>query len=144
MHTFPVHLPADHGASARLVLDAQLTNDELWELCRRNDLAQIERTREGYIVMNAPEGGSTGDGNAEIIAQLRNWWKTHRRGRVYDSNTGFELPDGSMLSPDAAYLTSERLFPLTPAERRRFLPACPNFIIELLSPSDRLPEIQQK
>ena len=72
--------------------------------------------------MHPPTGGLTSDGNAEIVAQLRPWWKTHRRGRVFDSNGGFFLPDGSMLSPDASYVLPQKLKGLTKDESDR-LPA---------------------
>ena len=94
--------------------------------------------------MNPPAGLFTGDGNAEIIRQLRNWWLLHRQGRVTDSNTGFYLPDGSVLSPDAAYLRPEQLRGLTKAQGARFPRLCPNFVIELLSDSDRLRDAQEK
>ncbi len=88
--------------------------------------------------MNRPAGMLTSDGNSEIARQLRNWWITHRRGRVGDSSAGFYLPDGSLLSPDAAYLLPETLAKTAKAELRGFPHICPDFVIELRSPSDRL------
>ena len=88
--------------------------------------------------MNAPAGHSTGDGNSEINQQLRAWWKEHRRGKVSDSSAGFFLPDGSSLSPDAAYVTAEQLEGLTREDRARFLRMAPAFVVELRSPSDSL------
>ena len=82
-----------------------MTDAQLEEFCRLNEMAQVERTREGVIRLNAPAGTEGSDGNAELTTQLREWWKTHRRGRVYDSSGGFSLPDSSMLSPDGAYCT---------------------------------------
>jgi len=96
------------------------------------------------IVVHAPTGLSTGDGNAEITAQLRNWWKRHRRGRVTDSNTGFFLPDGSMLSPDAAYITHEQAATLKSEDLNHFGRMTPAFVIELRSKSDPLPELKRK
>jgi hypothetical protein len=75
--------------------------------CAANDFARLERTREGKIVVNAPAGGDTSSSNGEITAQLRYWWKEHRKGRVFDSSAGFFLPDGSVLNPDAAYATTD-------------------------------------
>lgn len=94
--------------------------------------------------MNAPAGGDSSSGNSEIDTQLRTWWKTHKRGQVYDSNAGFYLPDGSMLSPDAAYLTAEKFALLTREDRKRFPRVCPDFIIELLSETDRLSVAKKK
>lgn len=127
-----------------LVLDPPLTDAEFEALCRDNENVQLERTREGVIRMNPPAGGLTGDGNAEIIRQLRNWWMVRRQGRVFDSNTGFYLPDSSMLSPDAAYIAPERLKGLTKAELTGFPRLCPDFLIELLSESDSLAKAKNK
>ncbi len=94
--------------------------------------------------MNPPAGGFTGDGNREIIHQLSVWWKLHGTGRAFDSNTGFRLPDSSTLSPDAAYLSAERLKKLTRADFTVFPRVCPDFVIELLSESDMLKDTQVK
>ena len=79
-----------------------------------------------------------------IIHQLRLWWKTHRRGKVADSNGGFFLKDGSMLSPDAAYLSPETLAGIPPAGVRGLPHLCPDFVIELLSRSDSFRDTQEK
>jgi Uma2 family endonuclease len=80
-----------------LTVEPPLTDAEFEAMCLQNDDILYERTREGAIRMNPPTGAFTGDGNAEIIHQLRSWWDTHLRGRVFDNNTGFFLLDGSML-----------------------------------------------
>ena len=94
--------------------------------------------------MNAPAGGDTSSGNAEITRQLSNWSIQHRRGRVFDSSAGFFLPDGSMLSPDAAYTVAEQLRALTRDDRARFLRLAPAFIVELRSLSDSLSKCAEK
>jgi Uma2 family endonuclease len=94
--------------------------------------------------MHPPTGFLTGDGNAEITSQLRVWWKTHRRGRVIDSNGTFFLADSSMLSPDASYVLPNKLKGLTRDELTGFPRLCPDFVIELLSISDSLPKAQEK
>jgi len=127
-----------------VVLDPPLTDEEFERLCAANNLARLERTKEGKIVVNAPAGGDTSSGNSEITAQLRDWWKQHRKGRVFDSSAGFFLPDGSVLSPDAAYATAEQMRGLTKEIRKRFLRFTPAFVIELLSPSDSLTEAKKK
>jgi Uma2 family endonuclease len=127
-----------------LVPGRALTDAEFEELCLFNDLIQFERTKDGEILMNPPTAMGTTDGNAEIIFQLRAWWKTHRRGRVFDSNGGFYLPDGSMLSPDAAYVSPETLKGITKADLKHFLRRTPDFIIELLSTSDRRVQAETK
>ncbi|HZD48915.1 MAG TPA: Uma2 family endonuclease [Silvibacterium sp.] len=120
-----------------------LSDDDFEALCFANDWIQFERTKDGEILMHTPAGGDTGSANAEIIKQLSVWWDTHERGRVYDSNTGFFLPDGSMYSPDTAYVLPENL---GPRERRgrKMAHHCPDFVIEQLPQSDRLPKAQAK
>jgi Uma2 family endonuclease len=127
-----------------IALHPPLSDEEFENLCQRTEFVQLERTKEGTIQVNVPAGGTTGEGNSEIIRQLRNWWIRHRRGRVYDSNTGFFLPDGSMLSPDAAYLTPEQLVGLSQSELSRFIRRAPAFVVELRSPSDRISSVAEK
>ena len=127
-----------------LVLDPPVSDAEFEALCRDNDNVRFERTKEGAIRMNPPAGGWTSDGNAEIVYQLRSWWTDHERGRVFDSSGGFRLPDGSTLSPDASYLSVERLKLLPKGALRGFPKVCPDFVIELLSESDTLEATQSK
>jgi len=127
-----------------LAVDPPLSDDELEAFCLQNEHLQIERTNEGAIRMNPPTGAMTGDGNSEINCQLRNWWNSHLRGRVFDSNTGFFLPDGSMLSPDASYVLPEQLEGITRKQLTGILRLYPAFVIELLSASDGLAETGRK
>ena len=119
-----------------LVLDPPVSDAEFEALCRENDGVRLERTREGAVRMNPPAGGWSSRGNQEISRQLGNWWATHERGSVFDSSGGFRLPDGSTLSPDAAYLSEERMRALPKGELRSFPRVCPDFLIELLSETD--------
>jgi Uma2 family endonuclease len=137
-------LPIDAETPRSLVLDPPLTDAEFEALCAANDLILFERTREGEILMHSPTGALTSDGNAEIVTQLRLWWRTHRRGRVFDANGGFFLPDGSMLSPDASYVLPHRLEGLSKDELTGFPHLCPDFVVELLSISDSLSKAHQK
>jgi Uma2 family endonuclease len=127
-----------------VVVDPPLSDDEFELLSELSQSAILERSKEGTIIVNAPAGGMTSDGNREITEQLSRWWKTHRRGRVFDSSAGFFLPDGSMLSPDAAYVTAEQLQGITRKELARFLRLAPAFVLELRSESDRLPPAEEK
>ncbi|HEY0794453.1 MAG TPA: Uma2 family endonuclease [Acidisarcina sp.] len=97
-----------------VVIDPPMSDADFEEFCLTNQNVQIERASDGVIRMNAPAGGLTGDGNAEIVYQLRSWWHQHHRGRVFDSSTGFYLADGSVLSPDSAYVLPEKLAGLDP------------------------------
>jgi Uma2 family endonuclease len=127
-----------------IVLDPPLSDEEFERLCEQSDFAALERSKEGTILVNAPAGGMTSDGNREITTQLSIWWKQHRRGRAFDSSVGFFLPDGSMLSPDAAYVTAGQLQGLTREDLAHFLHLAPAFIIELRSQSDSLAQATEK
>jgi Uma2 family endonuclease len=127
-----------------IVFNPPLSDEEFEKLCEKTEFAFVERTKEGTILMNAPAGGATSDGNREITTQLSNWWKQHRRGRAFDSSGGFFLPDGSMLNPDASYTTAEQVKGLTREDFAHFLRLAPAFVIELRSQSDRLADIAQK
>lgn len=127
-----------------IALNPPLSDEEFERLSEKCDFAFLERSKEGTIIVNAPAGSMTSDGNSEINRQFRNWWIRHRRGRVFDSSGGFFLPDSSVLNPDAAYATAEQLRGLTRAELARFLRLTPAFVIELRSESDRLAAVQEK
>lgn len=100
-----------HSLPDRLSWDRPLTDDEFEALALANESLQLERTKEGEIIVTPQTGDDTGRANAEIIEQLSIWWDTHERGAVYDSSTAFFLPDGSNLSLDAAYVLPETLGP---------------------------------
>jgi Uma2 family endonuclease len=127
-----------------IVLSPPLNDDEFERMSMQCDNASLERSKEGVILVNAPAGGMTSDGNSEINRQLRSWWMQHRQGRAFDSSAGFFLPDGSVLSPDSAYATAEQLSGLTRSQLARFPRLAPAFVIELLSASDRLAEATGK
>jgi Uma2 family endonuclease len=128
----------------RLVVDPPMSDAELESFCSANDLFQIERSRDGVIWMNPPAGRETTSANSEITGQLYIWWREHERGQVADSSGGFYLADGSMLSPDAAYLLPETLTSMKIERRTSFYTVRPDFVIELLSPSDSLRKTQAK
>jgi len=127
-----------------VVLDPPLTDEEFENLSASTELVKLERTKEGAIVVNAPIGADSSSGNIEVGSQLRDWWKQHRQGRDFDSNAGFFLPDGSSLSPDAAYATAEQMCGLTKEDRKHFLRLAPAFVIELLSASDSFLKAKKK
>ena len=121
-----------------------VTDDRLDELCRLNRELRIERTAGGELSIMAPVGGDSSDRNAEIAFQLRRWAKRDGSGRTFDSSGGFRLPNGAVRSPDASWVGNARLAALTDEQRRRFLPLCPDFVVELRSPSDALSALHDK
>lgn len=122
----------------------QITDDQFFAFCRQNPEMRIEQTAQGDWVIMAPAGGETGSRNNEIARQLGNWARHDGTGIAFDSSTGFVLPNGAKRSPDAAWVTRTRLSALTPEQKQRFLPLCPDFVLELRSPSDALKPLQDK
>jgi Uma2 family endonuclease len=121
-----------------------LTEDQFFEFCQLNRDLLIERTAEGEWLIMTPVGCDTGDREAEITMQFRQWAKRDGTGTAFSPSTGFRLPNGAMRSPDAAWIPNSRLAQFSSAQRQRFLPACPDFVLELRSPSDRLADLQAK
>lgn len=128
----------------RFAPPSSFNDDALLDFCRLNKTLRVERTAEGDIVLMPPAGGGSSNRNAEITRQLGNWNAQNGAGVVFDSSGGFTLPNGAMRSPDAAWIASSRLATLSGTEREKFLPLCPDFVIELMSPSDRLGAAQDK
>lgn len=121
-----------------------LSDNQLYDLCQSNKLLKIERNPDKKLIIMSPTGGESSFQNAEINYQLKAWNKHKQAGVVFDSNGGFILPNGAMRAPDAAWLALDKWQSLTKAERVKFPPVCPNFIIELKSSSDSLKALQQK
>ncbi len=122
----------------------EMDEDQFFELCRINDDLRIERTAEGAIEVMPPTGGGTGNRNSNLNYQLTGWTLRDGTGVAFDSSTGFILPNGAMRSPDASWVRRERLSELTAEQKERFLPLCPDFVIELRSPSDPLAPLEAK
>ncbi len=113
-----------------------MTREQFFQFCQLNRDVRIERNAEGSIAVMAPAGGETGARNGVLAAALHRWAEEDGTGVAFGSSTGFELPNGAVRAPDAAWVLRNRLARLTPEDKERFLPLCPDFVIELLSPSD--------
>ncbi|MBD2743195.1 Uma2 family endonuclease [Coleofasciculus sp. FACHB-1120] len=122
----------------------KLTDEQFFQLCQVNENLRFERTATGELIIMSPAGGETGNRNAGLTAQLWIWNEQNRLGKVFDSSTGFKLPNGADRSPDAAWVKLERWDALTQQQREKFPPICPDFVVELLSPSDSLKVAQEK
>lgn len=140
----PVSPAAQAFAILRLAPAIEMTNDEFFALCQQNRDLRLERTAQGDIIVMPPTGFDTGIRNTSITGQLYNWAKKDGTGVACDSSTGFKLPNGADRSPDAAWVLRERLAGFTPEQKQKFLPLCPDFVIELRSPSDRLEDVQAR
>ncbi|WOB69909.1 Uma2 family endonuclease [Microcystis aeruginosa] len=122
----------------------QLSDEQFFQLCQDNRDLRLERSAKGDLIIMPPTGGETGNSNAGITAQLWLWNNLHKLGVVFDSSTGFKLPNGADRSPDAAWIPLEKWQALTPQQKERFLPLSPDFVIELMSSSDSLETARKK
>ncbi|MEH2231529.1 MAG: Uma2 family endonuclease [Nostoc sp.] len=122
----------------------QLTDNQFYQLCRENPEIKFERNARGELLIMPPTGGETGNLNIEIAADFVIWNRQTQLGICFDSSTCFKLPNGANRSPDVAWIRKERWDTLTPEEQEKFPPIAPDFVLELMSPSDSLKETQEK
>ena len=122
----------------------ELTEDQFFEFCQMNQELRIERTAEGDLVIMPPEGGETGNRSILLGTFLTQWAWQDGTGVTFGSSTGFILPNGAMRAPDAAWVRRSRLTALTADQKQKFLPLCPDVVVEIRSPSDRLNHLQEK
>jgi Uma2 family endonuclease len=127
-----------------LKLNIDLTDEQFFQLCQNNRDLQFERTAIGELIIMPPTGSSTSDRNADLTYQLRAWSRQNKLGKSFDSSGGFKLANGAERSPDASWVKMERWNALSKAEKERFAPLCPDFVVELMSPSDSLEKTRTK
>ncbi len=121
-----------------------MTDEQFFRLCQKNQDLRFERNAKGDLIIMSPTGGDTSRSNFEIYLDLGIWNRQRKLGVAFDSSGGFKLPSGANRSPDASWIPIEKWNNLTPEQRTKFLPLCPDFLIELMSPSDSLPETREK
>ena len=138
METSIIYLPP------RLELKIKLTDEQFWQLCHDNDDLRFEATATGKLIIMPPTGLTTSDRNSDLNFQLRAWNRQTNLGKVFDSNGGFQLPNGAKRAPDSSWVKLERWNALTAEDRDRFAPLCPDFVVELMSPSDTLAQTREK
>ena len=122
----------------------EMNDEEFEEFCRLNRDLRIEMTAEGDLIILPPTFSRTGNRNFKLTQQLANWTDADGTGVGFDSSALFTLPNGAKRSPDASWVSKSRLASLTEEQRAKFLPLCPDFVIELRSSSDSLAELQEK
>ena len=138
--TAPSIQPPLEAEPLRLPWDLRLTPEQFEKVCQANPDAVLELDADGHLIAMTPTGGQTSSRNGRILIELG--LAVQRAGlplRIFDSSGGFRLPDGSVLSPDAALVLEERWKALSPEQRRGFPPLCPDLVVVLASPSDEGP-----
>lgn len=123
---------------------APMSDDELMAFSEANKPCKVERLASGEILVMTPSGYKNNRREAYVVAELFGWAEADGRGEVFSSNAGFNLPDGSTLSPDAGWVDSSRISSLSEQDQERYLPFAPDFLVEILSRSDSLAELDAK
>ena len=128
----------------RIPQSLKFTDDKFVEMVAANKDLRLELSAQGELSIMSPTGGETGDRNLELGGQVWFWNRQNGLGKAFDSSTGFKLPNGATRSPDVSWIKIARWNALTPEQRKKFLPLCPDFVIELVSESDDLADTQAK
>lgn len=145
-----VHTPTTPGTETLLLelpktLGLYVTQEQFIALSAANRDLKLERNAQGELIVNPPTGWETGRFNSSISGELYLWWRNFgESGLVFDSSTGFILPNGATRSPDASWVSQERWDALTPEQKGTFANICPDFVVELRSGSDRIEPLQAK
>jgi Uma2 family endonuclease len=145
---FPKYVPKD-TKSLRIHFEFEdnrqkMSHEEFWEFCQKNPKLNAELTKEGDVIIMPPTGWNTTKRNAKINRKLGNWAEENKQGEVGESNGGFILPNGATRSPDASWILKSRLENFSDEQLEKFLPLCPDFVVEITSPSDNLSDTQEK
>ena len=139
-----VTVPSEQEPLTLNVKSAALTDEQFYHLCADNRELRLELTASGELVIRSPTGAKTGRRNARLTRRLDTWAEKNNTGVTFESSTGFTLPNGAKRSPDASWMRRERWESLTEKQQEDFVPLCPDFVVELRSPKDRLSSLQRK
>ena len=114
----------------------KVTPEQFEQLAYAEQIARMELTKDGELIVMSPTGGTAGRKNFNLYLDLGNWNRRMKLGEAFDSSTVFVLPNGARKSPDVSWVELNRWNQLTPSQQNGFPPLAPDFVIELVSPSD--------
>jgi Uma2 family endonuclease len=141
----PKHLTVGNVAvDVTRLIRPKISDDDFFAFCRQNDELRIEMTKEGHVIIMPPTTSETGRKNFNLVVEFGIWAKTDKTGVGFDSSSGFTLPNGAKRSPDVSWIRRERWNALTDAQKNKFAPICPDFVVELRSKTDLLKDLQDK
>lgn len=113
-----------------------MSEEKFFQFCQMNDTLELERDSQGNVIVMSPTGTFTGGFNSKVLIELGIWNKENGLGEVFDSSTGFTLPNGAVRSPDVSWVRSERWESLSIEQKEKFAPLSPDFVVEIRSQSD--------
>ncbi len=132
------------GAETEFKPSRRLTDAELMEFCAENPTLRVEMDKNGKLIIMPPVDYDGGIAKSNVHGYLFIWWQQHQKGQTFSPITGFKLPDGAIRSADGAWASDEKIAAITPAQRKKFAPLVPDFIIEMRSSSDRIGKLKKK
>jgi Uma2 family endonuclease len=139
-----VYMPRTRPTIIKLHPATPMSDQQFFEFCQANADYRFERTAHGEIVILSPTGSESGNRNANLTVQVGIWAERDGKGLIFDSSTGFTLPNGAVRSPDLAWIRKSRWDAIPPEQRKKFAPICPDFVVELRSETDDLAMLQVK
>jgi len=131
----------------KLVLNVEnvgLTEEQFFQLCSDNRDLFLELTAQKELIIMAPEGLNSSERGNVLCYHLTDWARKDGTGVVYGPAAGYRLPNGAIRGPDASWVRRDRLAPFSKDELEKFGHLCPDFVAEVMSPSDTLTELQDK
>ena len=142
--TVPLFLPMEIGPVLLRLEEGRFSATDFEFFAAENPDLRLEMNKDGEIIVMMPVGFTGSQRNAKLTARLVNWADEDGSGIAVEATAGFKLPNGAERSPDAAWVRRERCEEFTRAEREKFLPLCPDFVVELRSRTDRLKTVKAK
>ncbi|MDA0268190.1 MAG: Uma2 family endonuclease [Cyanobacteria bacterium] len=122
----------------------RVSDEQFLAFVNANPDLRLERTATGELIAMSPTGSESGSYNAELTIDIGLWNRRVKSGKVFDSSSGFRLPNGAIRSPDVAWVAQARWDALTPAQQAGFAPLCPDFVVELCSKTDTPTDLKAK
>jgi len=122
----------------------RLTDEQFENLCRNHPDLNLEMSATGELIIVPPTSPESGWKNSRLTRRMDEWTEKDNTGICFDSSTMFTLPNGAKRSPDVSWITKEKWEDLSSSERRKFSRVVPDFVIELLSPSDNIADTRLK
>lgn len=121
-----------------------MSDEDFFQFCQMNDTLEFERDSHGNIILMSPTGSFTGNFNSQVLGKLFIWNENSGLGEIFDSSTGFTLPNGAVRSPDVSWIEKEKWNFLADKEKEMFAPICPDFVVEIRSKSDDINYLLKK
>ncbi len=120
-----------------------VTDEYLQRASRENPGWQFERSSAGLLIVT-PTTSKNGPRNVELLTQLAAWNRATRFGKVFDSSSGFTMPDGAVCSPDGSCIRGDRWSALSDEEQDSYAPLCPDVCVEIESKTDSWAKLREK